>query len=191
MRDPRQSRGTLLALGLLGVAACGDDTSADRSADGGAHVDDGHVHDAAVGPSATDAALGDGHAHDAAANVVGSDAALGDGHAHGADASVTNTGDATVDPTCTATIKLLDFTLSPAALIVKGGDVVLCTQNDGQAPHDLGIRDAAKRDLMKTPVLATGQRARLVLTLTPGTYGIYCTQAGHESLGMTGSLTAE
>lgn len=92
---------------------------------------------------------------------------------------------------CTVQVKLLDFSLSPSELAVPRGEVVLCAKNDGQAPHDLAVRDANGTDRGRTPVLGPGESARLELELAAGPYGIYCSQAGHESLGMRGTLNAE
>jgi uncharacterized cupredoxin-like copper-binding protein len=158
----------LLSCGLLVVAACGDDPGSDAPA-----VDSGVP---ASGDAAVVVDAGEGHDH-------GADAAL-------ADAS-TSVADAGVNPACTATISLQDYKLVPDKPTAKAGTIVLCAKNDGKAPHDLGLRGADMATLQKTPSLAPGESARITLTLAPGSFAIYCSQAGHESLGMKGTLTVD
>lgn len=93
------------------------------------------------------------------------------------------------DPTCTASISLQDFKLVPDNPTVSAGSVVLCAYNDGKAPHDLGLRGPDMQTLQKTATLAPGDTGRITLTLAAGSFAIYCSQAGHESLGMKGTLT--
>lgn len=136
----------------------------------------------------------DESAEEQPASDAGSDSAVADGghDAHGADSGVvadasTVVADAGSD--CTATVQLLDYSLAPSMLEVTSGQVVLCAVNAGKTPHDLSVRDAAKQERGRTPTLQPGQVARLPLSLSAGAYTIYCSVAGHESLGMTGPLT--
>jgi plastocyanin len=90
---------------------------------------------------------------------------------------------------CTATIALLDYKLDPKAIDADSGPITLCTANKGQAPHDLAVRDATGKTLGRTMVLQPNAEDTFTVDLKPGTYTIYCTQGGHESLGMKGTLT--
>jgi plastocyanin len=156
------------------VAACGDDSTSDTPAvDGGLPtITDGGV------PSAADAAIG---------------ADTGAGHDHGAaetDAA-SAAADAGVNPACTVMISLQDYKLVPENPTAKAGTIVLCAKNDGRAPHDLGLRGADMATLQKTRSLGQGESASITLPLSAGAFSIYCSQAGHESLGMKGTLTIE
>ncbi|MEY4512150.1 MAG: hypothetical protein RLZZ450_4272 [Pseudomonadota bacterium] len=182
----------LLSCGLLVVAACGDDPGSDAPA-----VDSGVP---ASGDAAVVVDAGEGHDH-------GADAALADASTSVADAGVNPACTATISlqdysysasrvrsrqtAACTATISLQDYKLVPDKPTAKAGTIVLCAKNDGKAPHDLGLRGADMATLQKTPSLAPGESARITLTLAPGSFAIYCSQAGHESLGMKGTLTVE
>jgi uncharacterized cupredoxin-like copper-binding protein len=95
------------------------------------------------------------------------------------------------DAECTAQVSLLDYKLSPSKLELMSGRNVLCTRNDGKAPHDLALRDAANDVLGRTPKLGPGEHAQFEVELEAGTYVMFCTQAGHESLGMTGPVSVE
>jgi plastocyanin len=92
---------------------------------------------------------------------------------------------------CSATVQLLDYKLSPAKLELGSGSQVLCTENAGQAPHDLALRDANGQVLGRTPKLAPGERAQFSVDLQTGMYTMYCTQPGHESLGMSGPVSVK
>jgi plastocyanin len=96
-------------------------------------------------------------------------------------------GNETAD--CAATMQLLDFKLEPAELEMSGPAIVICVENGGKAPHDLAVRDADGMVLGRTPVLGEAETAVLSLELDAANYGIFCSRAGHESLGMRGSLT--
>jgi len=134
-------------------------------------------------------ACGDDAYTDTTGNPSTGDAALADaGRDH--DASAPDAASPS-DPTCTATISLQDFKLVPDTPTAKAGPVVLCARNDGKAPHDLGVRGADMQTLQKTATLGPGESARLTLTLAAGSFAIYCSQGGHESLGMKGTLTVD
>lgn len=95
----------------------------------------------------------------------------------------------TMEAPCDATIQLLDFKLSPADLETTSGAFELCVENAGKTPHDLAVRGRDGNDLARTPTLSEGEQSHLSLTVTAGTYPIYCAEPGHESLGMHGMLT--
>lgn len=151
----------LLTIGLLlSVAACGDD-------------DDDDTADLAQGGRGGAAVSGTG----------GGQAGARAGGTGGAG------GETATETACTLTIKLLDYKLDPKTVEADSGELTLCAQNDGQAPHDLGVRDGAGKTLGKTKTLGPGESDRFTVTLEAAEYAIYCTQAGHESLGMKGTLT--
>lgn len=92
---------------------------------------------------------------------------------------------------CTATIDLLDYKLEPKDIEADSGKITLCAVNKGATSHDLGVRDADKKTLAKTMTLSPGDEDRFTIELSAAKYDIYCSLAGHESLGMKGTLTVE
>lgn len=86
-----------------------------------------------------------------------------------------------------ATIKLEDFDLSPMSISVKTGDAILVV-NAGKAPHNLHVRDASGAEVAKTATLQPGQSTTLRAGLPAGSYSDFCAEAGHEALGMKGSI---
>lgn len=94
-------------------------------------------------------------------------------------------------PACDFTISLIDYKLVPADITAEAGSIVLCAKNDGKAPHDLAVRDDSDKVLGRTKVLGPSEQDQFSLTLSAGVFDIFCTQGGHESLGMKGTLTVE
>jgi FtsP/CotA-like multicopper oxidase with cupredoxin domain len=63
---------------------------------------------------------------------------------------------------------------------------VLRVTNTGATPHNLVVQGAG----LETPMLPSGERAELDLAgLADGEYTVICAVAGHETAGMTGTLT--
>jgi len=92
---------------------------------------------------------------------------------------------------CDFTISLIDYKLVPAQITAEAGNVVLCAKNDGKAPHDLGVRDESDKVVGRTRVLEPGEQDQFSIDLDAGGFDIFCSVAGHESLGMKGTLTVE
>ena len=86
-------------------------------------------------------------------------------------------------------VSLTDFAITPSTLSAKAGSVVFFVSNDGKTPHNLSLFDAGKKDAGHSPDLNPGQAAVLTVTLAAGTYHLDCSLPGHESLGMSGTLT--
>lgn len=80
-------------------------------------------------------------------------------------------------------VHLTEFALDPASVTVAvGGE--LNVMNTGAATHNLAIKGGAS-----TPDIAPNGAATLPLgDLAAGSYTMYCTIAGHETAGMTGTL---
>jgi plastocyanin len=87
-------------------------------------------------------------------------------------------------------VAVKDFTIEPLEL-TSGPDVALAVTNEGPTPHNLTIRDDAGELLGATPDLSEGDAATLTVELAPGSYVMFCSLGGHESLGMRGTLTVE
>ena len=86
------------------------------------------------------------------------------------------------------TIKLADFMIDPSDVEAEGPTVTIEVTSDGPTPHNLTVRDADGTVLMATEDLSAGDTETISASLDPGTYVIFCSLAGHESLGMSGTL---
>jgi FtsP/CotA-like multicopper oxidase with cupredoxin domain len=83
------------------------------------------------------------------------------------------------------TVSLSEFAIEPSAISVEAGGRLTVT-NDGAAEHNLSVVDTD----LATPMIAPGSSTELdISTLEPGEYEVLCQVAGHESAGMTGTLT--
>ena len=92
-------------------------------------------------------------------------------------------------PDAVATITVLDFKLDPGALAVAGSTLSLAVTNAGPTVHNVTVRDAAGDVLFATADLREGESETLVRPIDPGEYVLFCSLAGHESLGIKGTLT--
>lgn len=81
-----------------------------------------------------------------------------------------------------------DFSLDPNTLAVRG-TVSLAVTNAGPTVHNVTIRDASGKVLAATADLKPGETATLTVDLPAGTYTMFCSLPGHESLGVKGTLT--
>ncbi|MGQ0607396.1 MAG: cupredoxin domain-containing protein [Chloroflexota bacterium] len=86
-------------------------------------------------------------------------------------------------------VSVADFMIDPSELEVDGPGVTIDVTNDGPTPHNLTIRDADGEILLATADLSVGEMETISGELEPGEYTIFCSLAGHESLGMSGTLT--
>ncbi len=86
-------------------------------------------------------------------------------------------------------VSVLDFMLDPSTLEVSGSTVTFNVTNDGPTPHNLTVRDASDEVVMATEDLSVDETETISGELEPGEYTIFCSLPGHESLGMTGTLT--
>ena len=86
-------------------------------------------------------------------------------------------------------VSVADFMIDPSDLEAAGPTVTIIVTNDGPTPHNLTIRDDADEVLAATADLSAGASETISAELEPGTYTIFCSLAGHESLGMSGTLT--
>ncbi len=113
----------------------------------------------------------------------------------GASVSVASTTPSTA-PTAAATagadgtpLEVLDFTLEPLTLTVDGPNVVLDVSNAGPTVHNVTIRDDAGVALGATRDLREGESESIAAEIPAGTYVLFCSLPGHESLGIKGTLT--
>lgn len=95
--------------------------------------------------------------------------------------STTPAGDATP-------ITVKDFTLDPKDVTVTG-QASLGVTNAGPTVHNVTIRDASGKVLAATKDLSPGQSEVLAFDIPAGSYVLFCSLPGHESLGIKGTLT--
>ena len=86
-------------------------------------------------------------------------------------------------------VTVSDFMIDPSELEVSGPTVTINVTSDGPTPHNLTVRDAAGEVVMATEDLSVDGTDTITGELEPGDYTIFCSLAGHESLGMSGTLT--
>lgn len=87
------------------------------------------------------------------------------------------------------TVSVSDFMIEPSDLALEGTTVTIDVVNDGPTPHNRSVRDADGEALMATADLSTGETETITADLEPGEYTVFCSLGGHESLGMSGTLT--
>ncbi len=98
------------------------------------------------------------------------------------------TGTPAVSPDVSATVQVLDFKLNPSTVTVTGTTLALAVMNAGPTVHNVTVRDAAGTVLFGSKDLREGESETVTHDITPGTYVLFCSLAGHESLGIKGTL---
>ena len=76
-----------------------------------------------------------------------------------------------------------EFSFTPSKLKASAGQTTIRFTNKGVGEHDFVI-DALHVKLIAKP----GKTAEATVTLTPGTYPVYCSVPGHRQSGMQGML---
>jgi plastocyanin len=92
-------------------------------------------------------------------------------------------------PDVAASIQVLDFKLNPGTVTVQGSTLALTVMNAGPTVHNVTVRDAAGNVLFGSKDLREGETDTVTHAIAPGTYVLFCSLAGHESLGVKGTLT--
>jgi plastocyanin len=85
-------------------------------------------------------------------------------------------------------VTLRDFEIEPDTLMTAG-TVTFAVTSEGPTPHNFTIRDANDEVVANSADLRTGEADTVEAELAPGEYEFFCSFAGHESLGMHGTLT--
>jgi len=81
-----------------------------------------------------------------------------------------------------------DFSITLAKTTVSPGTYTFHVVNNGPSAHDFTINGPGVAN-KKTGLLSTGSSQDLTVTLTSGTYDVYCSVPGHKALGMDTKLT--
>ena len=94
-------------------------------------------------------------------------------------------GDDQPNATPAMTVKMGDFWYQPAEFTVPK-DALVNVVNDGAVAHSWIVQGAG----VGTTAIAPGQSILVDLRqIKPGTYTIFCDQAGHTQAGQSGKLT--
>jgi uncharacterized cupredoxin-like copper-binding protein len=87
----------------------------------------------------------------------------------------------------TVTAGETEFAIALSRTSLSAGTVVFVAKNNGTATHALGVDGPGVN--ASTGDLAPGQSAGLTVTLSKGTYDVYCPVANHKMLGMDTHIT--
>ncbi len=82
-----------------------------------------------------------------------------------------------------------DFALEPKDVTVATTTVTLAVTNEGPTLHNIAIRDESGKELSTTRNLDEGESETITSDIAPGSYILFCSLPGHESLGIKGTLT--
>jgi len=84
------------------------------------------------------------------------------------------------------TVKMVDLKFEPAAFSIPANtDVVVHLENTGALPHDFTIDELH----ISSGIVPAGGKATVKINAPAGTYTYYCSQPGHRTAGMFGTLT--
>jgi plastocyanin len=93
-------------------------------------------------------------------------------------------------PAGSTKVTMTEFKFDPSTISVPHGKVVFFLVNSGSTQHDMAIRDSSNNRLAVSELVSAGDSSVFTVdNIAAGTYTIYCTQPGHESSGMKGTLT--
>jgi plastocyanin len=99
-------------------------------------------------------------------------------------------GGGTAQPAGSIKVTLTEFKFDPSTISAPSGKVVFYLVNGGTTSHDMAIRDSSNNRLDLSELISAGDAfVFTVNSIPPGTYTIFCDQAGHEASGMHGTLT--
>ena len=76
-------------------------------------------------------------------------------------------------------------------ITVPAGDVTFDFTNPGTLPHNLSIKGTDGTKIGGSDTVTGKAAPPFTVTLKAGTYTFYCSVAGHEAGGMTGTLTVQ
>jgi uncharacterized cupredoxin-like copper-binding protein len=84
-----------------------------------------------------------------------------------------------------------DFRMNPSTITVQAGQPLEVTfQNGGEILHDFTAQQGLSKPL--TILEDGGASGTATITYTkPGTYKFFCSQPGHDQLGMHGTITVQ
>lgn len=77
----------------------------------------------------------------------------------------------------------------PPQKTVAAGRYTFVVHNVGKIPHDLAVSGPGATAASKTPLISPGSSADLTVTLSAGSYTLWCTVPGHRAAGMVAKLS--
>jgi len=87
-------------------------------------------------------------------------------------------------------VTLTEYKFDPATINASSGKVVFYLVNAGTSSHDMIIRDSSNNRVDGSDLISAGDTFIFTVNnISAGKYTYFCNQAGHEALGMIGSLT--
>ncbi len=89
----------------------------------------------------------------------------------------------------TVTVQMSEFRLDFSQNTFAPGNYNFVATNVGRAPHALEIDGPGVTDQRTPGVVAAGQSATLTVTLSAGSYHVYCPVGHHKEMGMETHIT--
>ena len=81
-----------------------------------------------------------------------------------------------------------EYAISGVPSAYGAGSTTFVVTNTGKVAHDLAVQGPGIAGVASTPLIQPGKSARLKVTLTSGTYTLFCAVPGHRALGMVATL---
>jgi len=86
-------------------------------------------------------------------------------------------------------VKAVEYSYTLSRPEVSAGEVIVELNNQGEDPHNLVLEHEGTEDPeLEIPSTPSVSRASAHLTLSPGTYRLYCSLYKHEAKGMQATL---
>jgi plastocyanin len=76
----------------------------------------------------------------------------------------------------------------PALKTLPPANYTFVVKNVGKEPHDFVVEGGELTEDVKTPTIEPGEEATVEVSLSKGTYTLYCSIDGHRQLGMLAKL---
>jgi plastocyanin len=99
-------------------------------------------------------------------------------------------GSSAAQPAGSTKVTMTEFHFEPSTISVASGKAVFFLVNAGTQSHDLSIRDASGATVAHSDLVSAGDTFVFTVdSIAAGTYTYFCSQPGHETQGMKGTLT--
>jgi plastocyanin len=99
-------------------------------------------------------------------------------------------GNSPSQPAGSMKVTMTEYHFDPSTISAPSGKVVFFVVNGGTISHDMSIRDSTGTKIAATDLISAGDSFVFTVdTIAAGTYTYFCSQPGHETAGMKGTLT--
>jgi plastocyanin len=99
-------------------------------------------------------------------------------------------GSSASQPAGSTKVTMTEFHFDPSTLSVPSGKAVFFLVNAGTTGHDMSIRDSNGATVAHSDLVSAGDSFVFTVdSIAAGTYTYFCSQPGHETQGMKGTLT--